>query len=133
MTECTDSGRICHPMQLSDVRDEPNNGDSLMSNTNRRTFMMQVVVGGSALATASQVMAADMVAESDATAVSLGYKADSTKVDAKKYPAHKPAQVCGNCALYQGKPTDAAGGCPLFAGKQVASKGWCSAHAPKPA
>jgi hypothetical protein len=69
-------------MQLSDVREEPNNGDSLMSNTNRRTFMMQVVVGGSALAAASQVMAADMVAESDAAAVSLGYKPDATKVDA---------------------------------------------------
>ena len=104
-----------------------------MSNTNRRTFMMQVVVGGSALAAASQVVAADMVAESDANAVSLGYKADSTKVDAKKYPAHKPAQMCGNCALYQGKPTDAAGGCPLFAGTQVSSKGWCSAYAPKAA
>ena len=104
-----------------------------MSNTNRRTFMMQVVVGGSALAAASQVMAADMVAESDAAAVSLGYKPDATKVDAKKYPAHKAGQACGNCALYQGKPADAAGACPLFAGKQVSSKGWCSAYAPKAA
>jgi hypothetical protein len=103
-----------------------------MSITNRRTFMLHVVVGGSAIA-ASQAMAqaAPMVAETDANAVALGYKADSTKVDMKKYPAHKTTQVCGNCALFQGKATDAAGGCPLFAGKKVASKGWCSAYAPK--
>ncbi len=103
-----------------------------MSITNRRTFMLHVVVGGSAIA-ASQAMAqaAPMVAETDTNAVSLGYKADSTKVDMKKYPAHKTTQACGNCALFQGKATDAAGGCPLFAGKKVANKGWCSAYAPK--
>ena len=103
-----------------------------MSITNRRTFMLHVVVGSSAIA-ASQVMAqgASMVAETDANAVSLGYKPDSTKVDLKKYPAHTAAQHCGACALFQGKPTDAAGGCPLFAGKQLSSKGWCSAYAPK--
>ncbi len=104
-----------------------------MSNSNRRTFMMQVVVAGSALAAATQVVAADAVAETDPQAVALGYKPDATKVDAKKYPAHKPTQMCGNCALFQGKPADAAGGCPLFAGKQVSSKGWCSAYAPKAA
>jgi hypothetical protein len=103
-----------------------------MSITNRRTFMLHVVVGSGAIA-ASQVMAqgAPMVSEKDANAVALGYKADATKVDLKKYPAHKTTQICGNCALFQGKPTDAAGGCPLFAGKQVATKGWCSAYAPK--
>ncbi len=103
-----------------------------MSITNRRTFMLHVVVGSGAIA-ASQVMAqgASMVSETDANAVALGYKADSTKVDLKKYPAHKATQHCGNCALFQGKATDAAGGCPLFAGKQVANKGWCSAYAPK--
>jgi hypothetical protein len=103
-----------------------------MSITNRRTFMLHVVVGGSAIA-ASQAMAqgAPMVAETDVNASKLGYKADSTKVDLKMYPAHKATQICGNCALFQGKPKDVAGGCPLFAGKQVASKGWCSAYAPK--
>lgn len=104
-----------------------------MSNTNRRTFMMQVMVGGSALTAASHALSADMVAETDPQAGALGYKADATKVDAKKYPAHKPTQMCGNCALFQGKATDAAGACPLFAGKQVSSKGWCSAYAPKAA
>ena len=59
--------------------------------------------------------------------MALGYKDDSTKVDAKKYPKHAPAQTCANCQLFQGKATDATGGCPLFAGKQVAAAGWCSA------
>lgn len=105
-----------------------------MSITNRRTFMMQVVVGSSAFAAShAMAQAAPLVAETDANAVALGYKADATKVDAKKYPAHKATQICGNCALFQGKATDAAGGCPLFAGKQVATKAWCSAYAPKPA
>ena len=105
-----------------------------MSITNRRTFILHVVVGSSAIA-ASQVMAqgAALVSETDPTAVSLGYKADSSKVDPKKYPAHTATQHCGNCALFQGKPTDAAGPCPLYAGKQVSSKGWCSGYAPKAA
>ena len=103
-----------------------------MSNTNRRTFMMQVVVAGGALAATSQVVAADMLAETDAQAVRLGYKADATKVDAKKYPGHKPTQICANCQVFQGKATDAAGGCGVFPGKQVSSKGWCAAYQPKP-
>jgi len=103
-----------------------------MSITNRRTFMLHVVAGSGAIA-ASQVMAqgASMVSETDANAVALGYKPDSTKIDLKKYPAHKTTHACGNCALFQGKATDAAGACPLFAGKQVSAKGWCSAYAPK--
>ena len=100
--------------------------------TNRREFIIQISVAGTALA-ANQVMAqaAAMVAETDAAAAGLGYKADSTKVDAKKYPKHAATQMCSNCALYQGKAADASGGCPLFAGKQVAAKGWCSAWAKK--
>lgn len=99
--------------------------------TNRREFIIQISVAGAAL-TANQVMAqAAMVAETDAAAAGLGYKADTTKVDATKYPKHAATQLCNNCALYQGKAADAAGGCPLFAGKQVAGKGWCSAWANK--
>jgi hypothetical protein len=52
-------------------------------------------------------------------------------VDKTKQPKYAAGQICGNCALFQGKATDAAGGCPLFAGKQVAGKGWCSAYAKK--
>lgn len=105
-----------------------------MSITNRRTFMLQVVVGGSAIA-ASQAMAqaGPMVAETDEKAIKIGYKADSSKVDLKAYPAHKATQHCGNCVLFQGAAGAASGGCPIFQGKQVSAKGWCSAYQPKPA
>jgi uncharacterized protein YcfJ len=98
-----------------------------MKQTNRRVFMMQVALGGSALA-ATQAMAQAMVNEKDPQAAALAYAADATKVKNPKYAA---GQKCSNCALYQGKPTDAAGGCPLFAGKQVAGPGWCNAYAKK--
>lgn len=99
--------------------------------SNRREFIVQLSLGGSALLAGNVMAQGAMLAETDAQAVALGYKADSTKVDASKYPKHAASQLCSNCALYQGKPTDAAGGCPLFAGKQVAGKGWCSAYAKK--
>ena len=101
-----------------------------MKQSNRRIFMMQVAVGGTALL-AQQAMAQAMVNEKDPQAAALGYAADTTKVDAKKFPKHAPAQKCTNCALFAGKPTDAAGACPLFAGKQVAGTGWCTAYATK--
>ena len=104
-----------------------------MKNTNRRIFMLQVAAGSSAIA-ASQVMAqaaAPMVNEKDPQAVGLGYAADTTKVDAKKYPKHAATQKCSNCQLYAGKAKEAAGPCPLFAGKQVAANGWCSAYVMK--
>ncbi|HOE43667.1 MAG TPA: high-potential iron-sulfur protein [Rhodoferax sp.] len=99
--------------------------------TNRRVFILQSVIGTSALASGMVMAAAPMVEEKDPAAAGLGYVADSAKADAKKYPKHAAAQLCSNCSLFQGKAGDAAGGCPLFAGKQVAAKGWCSAYAKK--
>lgn len=103
------------------------------STTSRRTFILHAAVGTSALAlaTVARAQAPAMVVETDATAVSLGYKADATKVDKAKFPKYAAPQACANCALYQGKATDKAAGCPLFAGKQVAGAGWCSAYAKK--
>jgi hypothetical protein len=99
--------------------------------TRRREFMIQISAGSAALLAGRFAMAADMVAETDPQAGALGYKSDTTKVDAKKYPTHAAAQNCGNCALFQGKAGDKAGNCPLVAGKQVAAAGWCSAYAKK--
>ncbi len=106
-----------------------------MKNTNRRVFMLHVAAGSSTLAASSAMAqaAAPMVNEKDPQAVGLGYVADTTKVDAKKYPKHANTQLCNNCQLYAGKATDAAAACPLFAGKQVAGKGWCSAWVKKAA
>jgi len=95
--------------------------------------MLQVAVSGSALALAkvAHAQGAPMLSEKDGQAVALAYAADSTKVDAKKYPKHTAAQLCSNCALYSGKVGEASGPCGIFPGKQVAAKGWCSAYAKK--
>jgi len=105
-----------------------------MSNPSRRTFVMAVVAGSSALAASrvSAQAAAPVLSEADPQAVALGYKADNTKVDKAKYPQHAATQMCSGCNFFQGKPTDAAAPCQLFAGKQVSGKGWCSAWAKKP-
>ena len=99
--------------------------------TNRRQF---IILSASSLAVASAgtAFAADpMLPETDPQAVGLGYKADTTKVDAAKYPKHKATQKCSGCSLYKGAAGSAAGGCQIFPGKQVSANGWCSAFAAK--
>ena len=106
-----------------------------MINTNRRVFIIHTAAGASALVAGNAIAqaAAPMVNEKDPAAAGLGYAADTTKVDAKKYPKHTKDQLCSNCQLYSGKPKEVAGPCPLFAGKQVTAKGWCSAWVKKAA
>ena len=100
-----------------------------MSTSTRRHFVLRIVAAGAALGSldAGAQGAGPKLSESDPQAVALGYKDDSSKVDAKKYPKHAAVQTCANCQLFQGKATDATGGCPLFPGKTVAAAGWCSA------
>lgn len=102
-----------------------------MSISNRRVFLLQVAACGTALGAVNAAHAQAKVDEKDPQAVALGYVADTTKADSKKFPKHTNDQKCNNCALYQGKPADAFGGCPLFGTKQVAGPGWCSAWAKK--
>ncbi len=71
------------------------------------------------------------LSETDPQAIALGYKDDTTKVDAKKFPAHQVAQICAGCQFYQGTAKDALAPCQIFAGKQVAAKGWCSSYVKK--
>lgn len=93
-------------------------------NTNRRTLVMTLAASGSVLATSDHCQAkAD---EKDPRSVTLGYIADATKTNTKKYPKHAAGQVWTNFVLYQGKASDAWGGCPLSAGN-----GWCSAWSKK--
>ena len=101
-----------------------------MNLTNRRVFMMTLAAGSSVLA-ATAARAQAKLAEKDPQAVALGYVADTTKADTKKFPKHSNDQKCSNCQLFQGKPADATGGCPLFPGKMVAGPGWCSAWVKK--
>jgi hypothetical protein len=102
------------------------------SSSTRRIFIARVIAGGTAIA-ALRASAQAKLDEKDPQAVALGYVADTTKADEKKYPKHAKDQKCDGCQLFQGKAGDAAGGCALFAGKQVPATGWCSAWAKKPA
>ncbi len=98
----------------------------------RRSFLMKVVGTGTVLAAwQGAAHAAAKVDEADPQAQALGYRNDTTKVDAKKYPKHDNAQKCAGCQLFQGKAGDAAGACPIFAGKEVSANGWCSSWVKK--
>lgn len=103
-------------------------------NSSRRVFVIRSVAAAAIVATpVAFAQKPPMVDPKDATAVALGYVADTASADKKKFPKHEAAQNCSNCGLYQGKAADAAAGCPLFPGKQVAGKGWCSAWVKKAA
>lgn len=106
-----------------------------MQKSSRRTFLIQAAIASTAVAGAKVFAqtAVPKLDDSDPRTAALGYKQDTSKVDAKKYPNHTIAQKCGGCQMFQGKAGDAFGNCPLFAGKQVSSSGWCSAWAKKAA
>lgn len=75
------------------------------------------------------------LAESDPTAVALGYHHDATKVDSTKYPRRAGAegakQYCYNCSLFLAKGQEEWAGCSIFPGKAVARNGWCNGWVPK--
>jgi len=102
------------------------------ADTNRRRFIKLTVTGVAAAPFANALLsgsaeAADMLSESDPTAVALKYKMDATKA-----PDRKDATAfCNNCNLYTGKPNDANGPCTVFGGKLVSSKGWCASWVKK--
>jgi hypothetical protein len=99
------------------------------STTNRRVFMLQLACASSVLA-ASQAQAADPVSdekltETDSYAKSMGFRLDTTKVDAKRFPRHTVEQKCSSCQLFSGKEGDEWGPCSFFGGRQVNRNGWC--------
>lgn len=99
---------------------------------NRRVFMIQAAVAGSAVMGHQALMAQGaMVSPKDPQAMALGYVEDTAKVDAKKYPRHAATQQCSNCQLYTGKAGAVSGPCGVFPGKQVTAKGWCSTYVKK--
>jgi hypothetical protein len=104
---------------------------------NRRNFLRQLAVSATIpVAVCSrafgQAPPPAKLEETDPVAIALGYKEDTTKVDAAKYPMHKPEQRCDNCALYIGKAGEASGPCGAFGGKLVTAAGWCQVWAKKP-
>jgi len=103
----------------------------------RRNFLRKLAVSAAMPAVLcgqafGQVPPPAKLEETDPVATALGYKEDTTKVDAVKYPMHKPEQRCDNCALYTGKAGEASGPCGAFGGKLVTAGGWCQVWAKKP-
>jgi hypothetical protein len=104
----------------------------------RRSALKGALSGLAAIPVVAFVTRADAapaaaVDPNDPQAKSLGYVADTTKVDDKSNPMHKADQKCSNCVQFQGKAGDAAAPCTIFAGKQVSGNGWCKVWAKKPA
>jgi hypothetical protein len=116
-------------IRSASIPDNPIKGNVMISN--RRVFMIAIATAGAGAGLVTAAHAQAKLDEKDPQAMALGYVADGTKADKKKFSKHTADQNCHNCTLFQGKATDAAGGCPLFAGKQVAGKGWCSAWVKK--
>lgn len=97
----------------------------------RRRFIRLLGLGAGAAmfgAAGQPARAADLpkVNPKEPVAAALGYVENAANVDAKKYPQHKPEQICGNCQLFTKQPKSAYGPCTLFPGKVVAEKGWCA-------
>lgn len=100
--------------------------------TDRRSFIKMIPAAALGMAAAPLAFGeAAKVAETDPTAIAIGYKANAKSVDKAKSPKYKAGQNCGNCMLYQGKAGSAVGACPIFGGKLVAAAGWCNSYAPK--
>ncbi|GCL64847.1 high-potential iron-sulfur protein [Pseudaquabacterium pictum] len=99
-----------------------------MKPSSRRSFVIHVAAAGGALACGRAMAAPKRFEESEAKAVSLGYKHDSAQVDKARFPKHTPAEKCNNCMAWLGKPTDAWAECDLTADRLVANGGWCSSY-----
>jgi len=109
-----------------------------LESNSRRRFIRTAVAGAVVLPIAGSLLRPEFAVsgetghldEADPTAKSLGYTEDTTRVDARKYPQHTPAQDCAGCRYYQGKPGSQWGPCTIFPGKgAVHAKGWCAAYA----
>lgn len=100
--------------------------------TTRRTFLTAIPVATLALTAARTTSAQPArLAETDPIAVSLGYKHDASKADAKKFTTYAAGRNCANCQFYQGKATEAWAACAPVGGKLVNAKGWCAAWVKK--
>jgi len=102
-----------------------------MNPLDRRTFILCASACTAALATNAGAQTGAKVDENEPQAVALGYKHDTTKVDAKKFPKHTNDQRCGNCQLFMAKPTEPWGPCPIFQSKNVSVNGWCNSWVKK--
>ncbi|MEO5971597.1 MAG: high-potential iron-sulfur protein [Bdellovibrionia bacterium] len=119
------------------------------SEVNRRQFLkmsgLTLLVSVAAPNLLSNVFAAETkkeplppgatpVSETDPVASAVGYKADVSKIDFKRYPKRKlpdaKNQRCKNCALYT--PANGSWGkCQLLTSGLVNADGWCGSWSKK--
>ena len=99
----------------------------------RRTFILSAVSASTLTGTLAfaQSSPPELVKDTDANAVALGYFGDGSKTDVKKYPQYATGQSCSTCTLFTGTAKDSSAVCPVFGGKAVSAKGWCSAWTKK--
>jgi hypothetical protein len=97
----------------------------------RRFMILAASVASTAVLSNESQADAQVLSESDPTAMALGYKADASKVDKAKFAQFKAGQACANCQLFQGKPGAPNGPCTIYGGKIVDARGWCSAYVKK--
>lgn len=94
--------------------------------SNRRVFLLQVIVGTGAVAAGAGATAQQKVDSRDPQAIALGYVDDTAKADSRKFPKHSNDQKCNGCQLYSGAADSRDGPCAVFGGKLVAANGWCN-------
>jgi len=103
----------------------------------RRTFLRSLAAtAGSSAMLGSRVLAQAppppvKLEEADPVATALGFKLDTQKVDAQKYPQHTKEQKCSGCAFYQEKPGEALSPCTVFNSKLVPPGAWCMSFVKK--
>ncbi|HLK71287.1 MAG TPA: high-potential iron-sulfur protein [Steroidobacteraceae bacterium] len=93
-----------------------------------------LLLGATGLGSAARPAAAadaPHLAETDPTAVALGYHNNASQVDAKQFPTYKSGQECDTCLQLQGQDGQAWRPCNLFPGQLVNAKGWCRVWVPK--
>ena len=86
----------------------------------RRIFIFQATTA--CLPCPAVAQTTSPVDEASETAVALGYRHDTTKVDAAKYPKHQSSQTCANCQFWQAKPGDAWSNCSMPANRRSPSR-----------
>jgi hypothetical protein len=78
---------------------------------------------------------AQALKEEEATATALGYKADASKVDDKRFPKRAGSegtkQFCKNCSYYTPK-NEGWGECQILRAGLVTANGWCNTWNAKP-
>jgi hypothetical protein len=102
------------------------------STLSRRQLLTHLALGAAAVPLAIPAVRSAPADELPLLAVDAAEaKAVKYVENASEAKAAQPGNICGNCALYQGKYGSSQGPCQLFPGKAVKAAGWCSSWAPQ--